>query len=248
MHNQNRKKLFVLSDLHGHYTLAKEELDRAGFDPQNPNHLFVHCGDLFDRGKENRLVYEFVTSLPHKVLIRGNHDEHLVEILQRGYVTERDYDNGLQPTLEEFFGKDNVSPDGKLNLLNHADTVRDLCTLVAGMSDYFETENYVFTHGWLPLAPGATPPRLAENWREADRDAWHEARWLKWLEIFRSPARLPDKTIVCGHRPTRMAADVDPTRSPTDSTIYRSEGMIAIDAGSIRSGRVNLLVIEDHIL
>ena len=81
-------------------------------------------------------------------------------------------------------------------MLNHADTVRDLCTLVAGMSDYFETENYVFTHGWLPLAPGVTPLRLAENWREADRDAWHEARWLKWLEIFRSPARLPDKTIV----------------------------------------------------
>ena len=59
---------------------------------------------------------------------------------------------------------------------------------------------------------------------------------------------IPEKTIVCGHRPTRLAYTFDPSRELADSGIYYGENMIAIDAGTIRSGRVNVLVIEDSIL
>ena len=55
-----RKTLFVVSDIHGHYTQLKEALDRAGFDENRPDHLLVCCRELFDRGHENRKVYEAV--------------------------------------------------------------------------------------------------------------------------------------------------------------------------------------------
>jgi len=44
------KKMFVVSDIHGHYTLLREALDRAGFDKDNEDHLLICCGDYFDRG------------------------------------------------------------------------------------------------------------------------------------------------------------------------------------------------------
>ena len=59
----------------------KKALDDAGFDEKNDNHVFVSCGDLFDRGVENRKVYDFIRCLKRKVLICGNHDERLLTTL-----------------------------------------------------------------------------------------------------------------------------------------------------------------------
>ena len=67
----HKKKFFVMSDLHGHYSLAKQALDDAGFDPNNEDHVFVHCGDLFDRGDENKKVFELVSSLKNKILVKN---------------------------------------------------------------------------------------------------------------------------------------------------------------------------------
>ena len=46
------KKYFVCGDVHSFYTYLKEALDNAGFDLNNDDHVFVSCGDLFDRGDE----------------------------------------------------------------------------------------------------------------------------------------------------------------------------------------------------
>lgn len=40
------KKLFCMADIHSFYELARDKLDEVGFDINNPNHIFVHCGDL----------------------------------------------------------------------------------------------------------------------------------------------------------------------------------------------------------
>ena len=69
--------LFVVSDIHGHYTLLKESLDMAGFNSEDPDHLLVCCGDYFDRGSENVQVLKFLERLKNKVLLRGNHEDML---------------------------------------------------------------------------------------------------------------------------------------------------------------------------
>ena len=51
------KKYFVVSDVHGFYDEMKKALDNAGFDIANPDHIFVSCGDLLDRGRQPRGQY-----------------------------------------------------------------------------------------------------------------------------------------------------------------------------------------------
>ena len=245
---EKNKTLFVVSDIHGHYSLMKKALDDAGFEENNEDHIFICCGDLFDRGHENRRVYDFVRRLEHKVLIRGNHDDSLVEILTDKKANIYDLYNGMDITLEEFFGADSIGSYGELTLPKYGKMAGKLCSLIDGMVDYYETEHYVFVHGWIPTDPYEKPPRLVKDWRNADRRAWHSARFSEWIALYGTSAMLPRKTIVCGHRPTRLGYRVDESRAPTDSSIFFGEGMIAIDAGTVRSGRVNILVLNDRCL
>lgn len=243
----DKKKLFVVSDIHGHYTQLQRALDEAGFDENNEDHVFVSCGDLFDRGSENRKVYDFVAHLERKILIRGNHDERLAEIFDEGRINFCDVHNGTDVTLEEFFGVGSVGGCGELRIPKDDMMVSSLRRLVDEMLDYYETENYVFVHGWLPTVRGEKPWRLVENWRDADAGAWHSARFFEWQLLYGTNDMLKGKTVVCGHRPTRLAYAFDPSRSLGDSSIYYGDGMIAVDAGTISSGRVNVLVIEENI-
>lgn len=241
------RRLFVVSDIHGHYTLLRKALKAAGFDKNNEEHLFICCGDLFDRGSENRKVYDYVRRLKHKILIRGNHDERLAEVLRARQATLYDLRNGGVLTLEEFFGPGFMDECGKLRLPKYGKMAGYLCRFVDSMIDYYETEHYVFTHGWLPLEPHSNVSTIREDWRTADASDWHRARFLEWQLLYNTPARLPGKTIVCGHRWTTYAHFVDPNRAPTDAGIFYGNGVIAIDAGTVRSGQVNVLVLDEEI-
>ena len=105
-----KKKLFVVSDIHGHCTLLKEALKNAGFDSENEAHLLICLGDYFDRGDENKEVLKFFERLKHKVLLMGNHEELLLKLLETGKLLPHNYINGTVKTLENFFGKYFVDP------------------------------------------------------------------------------------------------------------------------------------------
>ena len=47
----------------------KAALGEAGFDKDNPDHLLVVVGDLFDRGPSNREVLAFLMTIKNKILI-----------------------------------------------------------------------------------------------------------------------------------------------------------------------------------
>ena len=57
-----KKFIFVVSDIHGHCDALRAALVRAGFDPDCSRHLLVVTGDLFDRGRQNREVLEYLAS------------------------------------------------------------------------------------------------------------------------------------------------------------------------------------------
>lgn len=242
-----KRKLFVVSDIHGHYTLMKQALDEAGFDKNNEEHIFICCGDLFDRGTENRKVYDYIRRLPRKILICGNHDERLAEIIASKEVALVDYRNGKAPTLAEFFGPNVVDDQGRLCLPKYGKMAGILKRFIGAMLDYYETDHYVFTHGWLPLVEGSNVSYIREDWRSASPLDWRRARWLQWQYLYKTPAMLPGKTIVCGHRMCSYGWHFDPRREETDSRIFYGDGMIAIDACTVRSGRVNVLVLEEQI-
>lgn len=242
-----KKRLFVVSDIHGHYSQLKKALHDAGFDPENEAHLLICCGDLFDRGPENRKVYDYIRRLKHKILIRGNHDQRLLEVLERRRVDMYDMRNGTLETVEEFFGPSAVTNYGWLYLPKYGKMEGKLRRFIGSMVDYLETEHYVFTHGYLPLDPDSNVSRIRPDWRTADAQAWHYARFLEWNILYNTPARLPGKTIVCGHRTCRYGHFFDPQRQKEDYSIFYGDGVIAIDALTVRSGQVNVLVLEEEM-
>lgn len=240
------KKLFVVSDVHGYYTELMQALEQAGFDKNNEQHIFVSCGDLFDRGKDSPAVYDFVRGLPRKILIKGNHEDMLYTALKNARASEPEVWNGTNITITQLIGEDSIDEDGYLNVARYSDKIEELKSFIESMLDYFETENYILTHGWLPIDFEGRRPYIVPTWREATEEDWERARWLEWQQLYNVGAVPEDKTIVCGHRPVWLSHVFDMSREPDCSQPFYGKGLIAIDAGTVRSHRVNVLVIEDE--
>ena len=235
----NVKKLFVVSDIHGHCSILKNALKKAGFENENPNHLLVCCGDYFDRGFENSQVLEFFENLNHKVLLRGNHEDLLLKVLQTGKMAPHNYKNGTEQTLESFFKGYSINKaDDTVDFCGNTDTIKRICKFIESTVNYFETENYLFVHGWLP--------ENAETLKQIKND-WAEARRVLWTNKYNGKPPLENKTLVCGHMPTFYANKIDPTRESGNADIFAKDGFIAIDAGTDDSKQINVLVLEEKI-
>ena len=232
-------KYFVISDVHGYATLLKQALEEAGFDPHDPNHMLIGCGDYFDRGTENREVLTFLESIPNRILLRGNHEDLLEKVLKTGKMEVHNFINGTPATIRSFFGPYALGENGIVDTEGRTSTVNWLCEFFDEMLDFYETEDYIFVHGWLPVQETAAGVELLPRWQRANAQEWAKARWVRWTQM-QGRCPMPEKTVICGHYPTFMAPD----RSRLDSSIYYGDGFIAIDAGTAQSGKVNVLVLE----
>ena len=242
------KKIFVVSDVHGFYSLLESALRDVGFEKNNPEHLLVCCGDYFDRGTENFNVLKFFESLENKVLLRGNHEDMLLEIFETGKIKPHNYLNGTIETITEFFGKycidpttDEIDFSGKTRILER------LTDFILQTQDYFETSNYVFTHGWLPVKISEGEYHIDPNWRNATNEEWKKARWTRWTDMFNSCDRLIDKRIVCGHVPAFSANAFDNTRTSDNADVFITDGLIVVDAGTYTSKQLNVFVVTDEL-
>ena len=95
------KKYFISSDIHSFFDEWQHALKKKGFDIDNPEHIIVLIGDIFDRGKKSLEVYNFIKSLPkeRRILIRGNHEILLRDLCTRRYAEIYDYTNGTVDTI-----------------------------------------------------------------------------------------------------------------------------------------------------
>lgn len=239
-----KKKIFAVSDVHGHATALREALDAACFDPSDPNHFLVCCGDCFDRGNENREVLRYLDGLPNKIVVRGNHEDSFLDAAARGSLTDIDCYNGMDGTIREIFGENAISESGELTLSGCPEFFRFIDEAV----DYFETEHYVFVHGWVPFEVCNGRYIVPEKWRNAPRKRWKDSRWTEWYAAYQYNLILPDKTIVCGHRSTEYAQFFDSSRAHNATDIFYGNRLIVLDAATARSGRVNVAVLEDELL
>ncbi|MBP3321398.1 MAG: metallophosphoesterase [Clostridia bacterium] len=238
-----KKKLFVVTDVHGHYTLLMQKLREAGYDKNNEEHLLISLGDHFDRGEESLQVLRFFRSLERKVLIRGNHEDLIELAFSRGYLSPADLHNGTDKTIRSFYGKDAIDHRGTIDV--ECTAFAGVLAFIHGTADYFETENYIFTHGWLPARLTDQGFVLDSNWRTAPTGDWRRARFVGWEEAY--PDAMPDKTVVCGHHPCAYGAGFDNNRNWRDYSPFFGKGLIAMDASTYTSGEMNVLVLEDEV-
>ncbi len=256
-------RYYVVADPHGFFTEMKTALEEKGFFADTEPHKLIICGDLFDRGDEAVAMQEFVLELMEKdqvILIRGNHEDLLLDFLYdfpwARYISSHHYSNGTVDTVCQLTG----TTEELLTVTGHSVGKKmvdgPLCQkIIPAMVDYFETEHHIFVHGWIPCFRYQLSPYKAEynpvpDWRNADKKAWGQARWINGMEAAHSGVVEPDKTIVCGHwhcsfghanyEGTCAEFDRDADFSP-----YYADGIIALDACTALTHKVNCIVIED---
>ena len=249
-------RYFVVADVHGHFKELKETLDKNGFDLNNPEHILISCGDLMDRGTQPRECLKFVMDLYDKkraILIRGNHEDLIADILKKSRPDDYDFSNGTVTTiicLADMY--DEIHTVGKAienwNLLveiTHDDKL--LNRYLDATINYFETEKFVFVHGWIPCLWSRFEQRYypLENWRqEATAFDFEVSRWTSGIDAVEEKI-FDKKTIICGHRPTcywhqRFDNIIN------DYTPYFSKKAICLDGCTFTSKICNCLVIENE--
>ena len=240
-----KKKIFAVSDIHGHFTEFKDVLDASGFENGNSEHLLVFCGDLFDRGTENMKVLQFFERTDNGIMVRGNHEDLLLKVFDDGRLNPHNFITGSVSTITYFFGKYAIDGvDNSIDFSGKTRTVDRITDLILSMCDYYETEHYIFTHGWLPNRDGV----ILDDWKNASVPEWEKARFTKWTDVYTGVAPIAGKTVVCGHMPTFFAKRFDAGRDDGDAGPFYGNGIIAIDGGTYDTGKVNIVMLEDEVL
>lgn len=127
--------------------------------------------------------------------------------------------------------------DREETLSQRADISENMRRLVGNMKNYYETEHYLFVHGWIPFK---------QDFRNADEEDWQSARKIGWNEFYGENDILPDKTIVCGHTPTRAAYTFD-SWDLSDHGVYEGTGVLAVNGGVESCGTINVLTLEERL-
>ena len=123
--------------------------------------------------------------------------------------------------------------------------------ILPAMIDYYETKEFIFTHGWIPcVADGSGGLAYIGDWRDAPRQMWRQARWLNGMDAVRMVSE-EGKTIVCGHWHTsyghsKYEGKGSELGADADFSPYSAPGIIALDACTAHSGIVNCIIIEDE--
>lgn len=260
-------KFYVLADIHGFYSEMLAALEHQGFFRDACPHKLVICGDLFDRGQEAEPLLKFLLNLPAEdlVLIRGNHEDLLMDLLrhwsEQSYWLHHHQRNGTVNTVCQLTGFPEWSlvekPQAVLAKISKSPLVK---TIIPSMVDFFETKNYVFVHGWVPCFTNVTLSMYSNegrtyeydpDWRKAAPHRWAQARWFNGMDAWHAGVVEPGKTIVCGHWHSSYGhakfeggTEFEPD---SDFSPFYGEGIIALDGCTAFSGQVNCLVLEDDL-
>ena len=222
------KTYFVSSDIHGFYKEYIASLKEAGFDKDNKEHILIILGDIFDRGPDPWKIYKFFTSLSKErvILIKGNHEYLLLELVKRKFPFSNDISNGTYDTLislhkdpfliKEAFIKDNPNYFSDFNLFKKGEEIlrkaeaklydnKKINEIEAWLNssrwlNYLELGKYIFVHSFIPLTNGQYFP----SWRNClDKKVWEDSTWpcpykLYLDGLFQEEAK-KGKILVCGH-------------------------------------------------
>ncbi len=268
-----KKTIYAVSDIHGDFMALLRGLKDAGFNENDENTLLISLGDTFDRGTESIEVYKFLHRLQEKgkaIILKGNHTNFFIDYLNGNSFSTFNYlNNGTNTTLASFLGQNTTNPflkwfQAKTNntstyptgadflewlLIARKKINKDYPTLLKEMENlpyYYETKNYIFTHGAIDT--------MSPDWRKPHITLRNLLDWdaLNFDDgsFFGKEINNTDKTIVIGHFGTRHLRKIYNLGPDTDDSILVREDkrVIAIDATTILSHKVNVLVIKDEEL
>ena len=230
------KEYFVVTDVHGFYSILIKALSDAGFEEDNPNHILISCGDLLDRGPEPLQCLKFVNKLfanNRAILIRGNHEDLMDDMIERGFQLAHDKHNGTIETARILTNHSERDINWMWESIGDMVIQEDYNFYRATLVNGYELNDYIFVHGWIP---DKTP-----NWKQA--------RWCNGMEEWHKGNIIENKTIVCGHWHTSFGHYYygnakDEWGPDADFSPFIEKGIIALDACTAYSKQVNVFKFE----
>ena len=232
-------RYFIVSDVHGHYDVLRNELSKNKFSPSD---RLIVIGDLFDRGKQSREVLIFLRNLWENSkceIIMGNHDVFLLDFLKENYsrVQFNIEHNGFAETLMSLSGFNKVD-DNYQDI--RAEIIKNfpyLQTWLESFPLFKETRNYIFVHGGID---GSNP-----EWKKST------VRDFVWGRQFDLP-KLDGKTIIAGHHRVATIRNKDLSdydklflEDKSQFDILYCDGKILIDRFVEVSKELNILILND---
>lgn len=259
-----------ISDVHGEFNKMIKALEEINFNKETDT--LVSLGDPFDRGPDSYKVLEYLLFCPNRILIWGNHDLRLRELMVGDRVGSHDYHNGVLDTMKSFCGNSALnSIDVAINVFNTDDNYKDRLLL---LWQYFyechfavEFSDLIGTHAWIPVLIDSKKTlydkwgmpmskmyyRYDENWRETTYDVWVDTTWGHSQDMFAQKMFPPEKKLIIGHwHAWRLRAFAS-----NGAVVYRKEEdidfntfewedkFVAIDGcTALESGKVNTWIYE----
>jgi ser/thr protein phosphatase family protein len=199
------RRILAIGDIHGHFEKFHSAYAKMHFEPADD--LLVFLGDYIDRGPSVRRTLEFVMKLAvekNVVLLRGNHEQMMLDYFFGGATGESWLMNGGKETMAELLAWEKESPGAVARVLAF------LRGLPLSHSIEQDGQRYFFAHA------GVRPGIALEKQRAED---------LLWIreEFYRHYAS--DAIVVAGHTPTLF---LDAKAKP----LFINKRIILVDTGS----------------
>lgn len=265
----NKKKMFIISDLHGCYDETIKALEEAGYDENNSEHKLICLGDIFDRGSQSLALYEYLKRLSDEnkaIVLPGNHALFLIQFLNGSYSPFNYLHNGLNETIADFWHRTapfeswcTLEGNCAMTQENYAKWV-DICRKdineeypellpwLKSLPRYFETKNYIMVHGAIDtkVLDWHNPHCYRGNLIDWDALDFNDG------SFFGEQIINTNKTVVIGHFGTEQLREMYPNLTTKDNEepyniLIRDDGrIIAIDSTVVLSHKINVLVLEDE--
>ena len=228
-------KYFITTDIHGYYSVLMRELNKLSFNGKKDT--LITLGDNFDRGNENFEMYQFLTSLSHVILIRGNHEDLFVNMINRGFAYFTDNTNGTMRTLKQLYSHyfsdyDDYYPGDEMEIMGKIKRT-DFYKWITN-DNIWRNEirfgNFILTHAGIPTNKKST---------EGD---WEEARWINPYHN-----RVPGKLLICGHWHAFYGREINGMKDDVESLYkpYIDKDLIMLDACTPLTHKCNVLIYDD---
>ena len=173
-------RTFVLGDIHGAYKALKQCFQKAGFDHETDQLIFL--GDVCDGWPEVYEATDELLKVKKLVFIIGNHDDWALTWAKTGQVPEMWLTQGGKATIESYSRK---IPLDHIRLLSQA-------------KEYYIYENKLFVHGGIkPFEEPCEQDRTVFLW---NRELVNLALKRKMLNDESQITRFNE--VYVGHTPT----------------------------------------------
>lgn len=217
------ERLYAVGDIHGCATLLTALLAKIDAEPGDKKRRLIFLGDYVDRGEDSKAVLDTLIAIkarePETVLLKGNHEQALLDFIEAPDRNEDWLHWGGDKTLESY-GVEDIwqKAPGRLAAELQQRLPAEHLAFLLSLELWRILGDYVFVHA------GFRPGVALEDQKEED------CLWIRAEFHNAAPDKRLAHTVVHGHHPVKKPLDLG----------WR----IAVDTGAVWSDALTAVVLD----